>query len=603
MKPTRTILKGDKELAATHSGDSKRVMFQLKNIQKTNDNVKILIKEYNDGTKIKIDTSMKDMDVIEIESGKQERKYEWVLETQYQTEEVVPIVELSKSKYSYAPVGFAVFTQDWKKDIGWTDKVGENKTDEKGIKGDIPGVNGGDTYRTGWCDISSSSDVTNGDTRIVTESHIIQLPRLDQSSLAYNDDDSPYTCFWTYSLEAYSGYCDGTPGSPGPPPSEYYADFPDCVWTVCGDARCRDITGLFASVILGFTNIPTNDPTHPIDFAPYGVRYSDTWPENFTVSFSYITFNSYKDVIIAYPCDEGSYVLIDNNEFTWETHGDYKWQVFGVLWDAWATIGYNISDSPPCIEPAPRKDSWKSGTAIIWQNGIYINDDKERFLIGISLVDDPEFEYSYGWRETRRYARPLTGLDLPIFIDPDNLTPTAAMMCEGNDNAFDWPPYDNVYLDPPHIGKRSDIAAPSTAVIRTKGGTYKVCDEFVEVVDYIWGNVETTGFVRDCSGFVDLGIFPKKQSVDYDKDDDLVYVYTNAMSIAPGSDYRECRYGIIIDGEQKQSEPMAYIAEETNHHITALGEFSSDNGTFYTTDYVRVGLNKSSVKIYRKNYL
>lgn len=80
-KPTRTILQGNKELAASHSGDIGRVLFQLENIQKTNKYINTLYKQYEDGTTIKAVTNIGGIDIIEIRSPFKHgdiSKEEWV---------------------------------------------------------------------------------------------------------------------------------------------------------------------------------------------------------------------------------------------------------------------------------------------------------------------------------------------------------------------------------------------------------------------------------------------------------------------------------------------------------------------------------------------
>lgn len=94
MKPTRMILQGDKELAATHAGDAKRMLFQLKNIQSTNATINELTKRYEDGTVINVHTKVDGMDVVTIESNRWYSKEKE--EEKYKEEEFpVPIISLS----------------------------------------------------------------------------------------------------------------------------------------------------------------------------------------------------------------------------------------------------------------------------------------------------------------------------------------------------------------------------------------------------------------------------------------------------------------------------------------------------------------------------
>lgn len=94
-KPTRTILHGDKELAATHTGDAKRILFQLKNIQANNGSIKELSKVYEDGTVINVHSKVKGMDVINIIPRKILYKVEEKEEVIECTEEFpVPIIGL-----------------------------------------------------------------------------------------------------------------------------------------------------------------------------------------------------------------------------------------------------------------------------------------------------------------------------------------------------------------------------------------------------------------------------------------------------------------------------------------------------------------------------
>ena len=79
IKPTRIILRGDKELAAGYVGNAKRMIFQLRNIQNSNKFIQSLDKRFEDGTTINVHSKVKGMDVIEINSSryfeKEEKKY------------------------------------------------------------------------------------------------------------------------------------------------------------------------------------------------------------------------------------------------------------------------------------------------------------------------------------------------------------------------------------------------------------------------------------------------------------------------------------------------------------------------------------------------
>lgn len=94
IKPTRMNFQGDKELAASHAGDAKRMLFQLKNIQKTNNFTQELTKRYEDGTVINVHSKVSGMDVVNIFSSR--GGYEEEEKIEYREEEFpVPIICLS----------------------------------------------------------------------------------------------------------------------------------------------------------------------------------------------------------------------------------------------------------------------------------------------------------------------------------------------------------------------------------------------------------------------------------------------------------------------------------------------------------------------------
>lgn len=73
IRSTRLILKGDKELAATHAGDAKHVLAQLNNIQQTGPGgkaIQTITKQFLDGTVIKARTDVKGLNIVEITSGR-----------------------------------------------------------------------------------------------------------------------------------------------------------------------------------------------------------------------------------------------------------------------------------------------------------------------------------------------------------------------------------------------------------------------------------------------------------------------------------------------------------------------------------------------------
>ena len=78
-RPTRTILKGDKEKAATHAGDAKRALFQLRSLEAAGSNIHTLRKQCADGSKIKVHSKVAGMDVVEIESFGGEKREEKVV--------------------------------------------------------------------------------------------------------------------------------------------------------------------------------------------------------------------------------------------------------------------------------------------------------------------------------------------------------------------------------------------------------------------------------------------------------------------------------------------------------------------------------------------
>lgn len=106
-RPTRTILGGDKELAATHIGDVRRVLFQLENIQKTNKYINTISKRYQDGTVISATTNIGSMDIVKITSGISQQKknhYEQVGTYSFP----VPFIPVADDTEALSPTGVYV---------------------------------------------------------------------------------------------------------------------------------------------------------------------------------------------------------------------------------------------------------------------------------------------------------------------------------------------------------------------------------------------------------------------------------------------------------------------------------------------------------------
>ena len=104
IKPVRMNFQGDKELAASHAGDAKRMLFQLKNIKRTNNSTQELTKRYEDGTVINVHSKVKGMDVVNIFSvrgGWKKEEREEIREESFP----VPIIMAYDTPDSLEPIG------------------------------------------------------------------------------------------------------------------------------------------------------------------------------------------------------------------------------------------------------------------------------------------------------------------------------------------------------------------------------------------------------------------------------------------------------------------------------------------------------------------
>lgn len=110
IRSTRLILKGDKELAATHAGDAKHVLAQLGNIQQTGPGgkaIQTITKQFLDGTVIKARTDVKGLNIVEITSG---RFFDSKEEQKKKTKEVtirfpVPVIGVTDNYETLEPIG------------------------------------------------------------------------------------------------------------------------------------------------------------------------------------------------------------------------------------------------------------------------------------------------------------------------------------------------------------------------------------------------------------------------------------------------------------------------------------------------------------------
>jgi hypothetical protein len=260
IRSTRLVLKGDKELAATHAGDAKHVLAQLGNIQQTGPGgkaIQTITKQFLDGTVIKARTDVKGLNIVEITSGnKSEKKYsEWSLAEETTTQNLVAIIPCGSVGYEITGmVCFNISEEKWGSLCESTNVVSLDSKDP------VAPYTEQETYRKEWYDSKNAYSYGDETNKVEVETQTVRLQRVDGGWVAYEGDPSEYEDggnFSTmidygnnYSVSDNDYQADVNASlviDPGPSPSPPYDD-----WSWFGDGTTYEgEEGLFITVWAG----------------------------------------------------------------------------------------------------------------------------------------------------------------------------------------------------------------------------------------------------------------------------------------------------------------------------------------------------------------